>query len=355
MNSNETLWELIGPYWTLPVYVSRFANLMEVRLAPIPLLDKMKKVASEVFSGKERRGEVWFIHENESVGIMRRSDLTDPEDVVMWDKPREFDAEEHPAIDDEFIVGYIRSEFAMTRDPLIVDVLWVSLCRYMLHRLVNEEKEVNLKFATLVPLSFRQNWQNAAAKWEEHKRGKELTSERMKRYDYLKPNPQNMVDRGVADYLCTSYVTELRGGVLGKTVNIVLNNKFHRAVMRTEAVRRRLSGGQYWKRMAADTLRRQLPKALEVYADYLENSKLPNVAILESVFDSTTGEYVRRGGSGTPMEGNSPINRTVLLQAWVEEVGPPDDDDDPLEPLLGCLPDLRFNDKDVRDEWENVY
>lgn len=280
------LYEISGPTFRLPAWVKWTDSLGEIDPgAGLPLLNCQQKALLDLLTVHHARpaaGKL-FIFEADLKMIGRKSNCTDPEEVVEWLPGRKpVESETTYRTPDEFVAAYCRSNYALFRDPLIMDALWLSLCKFMLHWFLNEQKELSLGFVRLVPLCFRQNWSNCAAKFEYKMFKKNL----LFRSSYMNQDHQNMIERGVADYLCSTGCAsfDIEKRVLRHTLDVVLNPEWHETANRIEYARKlaRNSKYAYWKGTVPDRLRRQLPRALEVYAAHLAEAAVPTAPIYRS-------------------------------------------------------------------------
>ncbi len=265
------LWELCGPSWRLPLLIEWHDTLGCIQSFPIPLLKVQVQAVDQillpfVFS---QGGRVW-ICKPDLLKIAHKSERTNPEEIVEWLPVRGPTKLVSEMKDNSFITGYCSSHFAISRDAVAMDAIWVSFCQYMLHWLVNHEREIDFGFMRVVPLCFRKNWSNAAAKWE-------LSQYRLKRIfrsDFLKPDYDSMIRRGAAEHLTSPSLTayDQKNKCPRPCLEVIEGKEFYAASVKREKARRQSWYGTYWYQVL-ERLKRQLPAAMEIYEHYLSEAK----------------------------------------------------------------------------------
>lgn len=351
------LWELIGPTYRLPLGVEWFDTLGRVDIgAGIPLLKRQREIAvttltpiSDVTDGK------FFIYRPDLMQVASLSEKTEAEEIVRWMpdwKPVAVNAGfDSP---DEFVQAYCRSAYAVSRDALMIDALWISLCKFMLHWLVNKKREVKFGFATLIPFTFRKNWKNMVVKFEYS----QFRSFKIFQKDFLQEGLASMIQRGVANHLCGTQVIAWDDQTknVRDTLEIMAEPAFHEMVARREAQRYNHGKHREFAGSIAQRLRFQLERAMEVYANFLKESKCRSVGINHVMVDDSTGK---------PEWSKQSFQKNFLIPAV------PDGEDCITQPKTdpsgkfkakwrkaGALPDqmpgVRSTDRPVRDQGPDI-
>jgi hypothetical protein len=290
MSVRVELWELPGTHWRLPIRVVWHAELAEVRVgAGVRLPACMVKVAEEKLASAGRRmGTNFWLSQANLSKIAKLSTLEDPEEVIEWYPERAPKKVEATYQARDFIMGYCAESYALVKDPLIAEAIYFSFCRFMLHWLVNEEKEVDLVFAKLNALLLRRNWASAAAKHEHIQRGKNL----LLKSSYLNPDLQNMVDRGMAHYFVSSSVTAVdrTNKMALYTLDCRQTDEWDRFTRLVEKKRKGAACERYNTSLLV-RMKRQLKKVMESYAQYLRETSHPNLLVPVHSIDRVTRQF----------------------------------------------------------------
>lgn len=278
MTHRVELWTVSGSYWRLPIRVVWWDEICECRSGSgASLTAKMRALADETLSRSSFKsvGSNYWLKKVELEKIARKFYGEDPEDAIEWlpSRPEKNPVRQDYQPPDPFVMAYCQSPYAIIRDPLIVDAIWVSLCKFMLHWLLNEHQTVNLVFAKLDAFALRKNWASATAKFEWRK----MTGRKLERKDFLSTDLENMVNRGVANYLTSPPVTafDSKHKMLCYTLECSTTDHWRKIVRVIEREKRRTRLGGEYMGGVRDQLRRQLPRVLEAYASYLEETKRP--------------------------------------------------------------------------------
>ncbi len=284
---NETLWELTGAGWKLPILVRRSdGSFYAVRLPSIPLLRRQKEAISKALSSVSTsvtdEGATFWIQPESLESIAMPSERADPEDVVEWmpvSEHEEFQVESDKDSGLDTVRAYCAWRGALISDPTIFDALFLNFARFAMERLVNERKPVDLVFAKLVPLVARRNWTQCVMR-RDHEIGGAL------RYSTV---TGDMVKRKLLDYMATGYICGVNPGTEDQTatwtIDVVLQRPFIKMAQAAERERFRMAGKHkptYW-RSVLNELRAQLPRAIEVYAHHIKQTRTPLVHL--------TGDY----------------------------------------------------------------
>lgn len=266
------LWEVVGPTWRLPLYVRWHDSLGVLESDGCVLLRCQFDARWEVLKPFVfERSESQWICRVDLQKVAHKSEKATSEEVVEWLPARApIDVPKLP--DNEFIQAYCASEFAIGRDPAVMDAIWISFCRFGLHWLVNEEKEINFLFARVVPIFLRKNWSNATAKWERE----QFQKMAIMRGDYLAPDIESIYKRCAGDYLASCRVTSWcpQHHLARPILEIIESKEYREAAMKREKARKRRWGIHYWTKFL-DRLKRQLPAVVEVYAHHLNEATYP--------------------------------------------------------------------------------
>lgn len=260
------LWELLGPYWRLPLRVVWYGELAEVRSgAGSRLTKKQVEACEEKLDGiGNKKGMAHFLTRFQLEKIAEPSRHEDPDDVVEWLPPRAARTiADEPDISD-FVRGYCQSTYALTRSPLMADAIWASFCKWMLHWMVNECGEIDLGFAKMFPVPLRKNWASLVARFE-HIQGK------AGKFD---PNMQSMVDRGVADYMIGWSTTGIdpKTRLFTFTLEIITNEKWNRIIELREREKQKRFLARYGYNHVQEQ-KRALFRILEAYSFFLTEAR----------------------------------------------------------------------------------
>ena len=310
--------------------------IAEVRIPSIPLL-AIQRTAIEAELNRVGRVEddAWFVMKKDWDEIAYPFFGQNIEECVEWrvdPKPRR----KGGVFPDEFIESYSNSEFAILPDPLVNEVVWTSFLRFMLHRLVNERRPIDLFFCRLIPLMFRKNWKEIAIRKE------------YKRPNAFSHQPQQIIDRGMADWLVSDEMVAVDERVESNrcrwTLEVVESPAWHEATLGLENMRARLKG--YTNRIIHQ-MRAQLPYAIDVYSAFLREASFPFVQFCGS--DSSERQGVPlRGKADVGKRKRHTYSRERCVQLFAGETAPePGTGPVPLEALLAMsavrsdLPDMR--------------
>lgn len=348
MTSRVEIWSLAGPCWRLPIRVVWFQNLAQIRVgAGARLTRKMMQAGDELVASFASKQDNTFWAERPVLEqFARKFHGDDPEDVIEWLPSR---VEQVPVRPDykaeDFILAYCASSYAVLRDTLLVERVWISIRKFMLHWLLNEHRGVDLIFAQLDALALRKNWASAAARKEHalYRAGK------MQKKDFLNPKIESMVQRGVTEYFVAPEVTawdEKRQAVYF-TLECTANENWDKMVQKCEATKKFTMRGGY-ANWTFGTMVRQARRVAEIYARYLQETSRPATRMVESL--DPGGERKRCIVVGKreaippadPWDARDPVFSAV-------EPGESQPMVSPDATLHETLPDLRSSGQDMRD------
>ena len=270
--SSPEYWVVCGPTWRLPIRIVEWHDTMAELAAdsPVPLLQCQQAALKEMLEPVvfTRGGKSWAF-KPDLQKVAHVATAQDAESLVEW-MPGVRKGASAEFQDNEFIRAYCASDYAVGKDPVIMDAIWVSFLKFCLHWLVNEEKEIDFGFARIIPLFLRKNWSNVAAKAELREYRKHI----ILRSDFLNPDPDSIIERRILDYLATGYVASIDGSSrLPRSILEVIESPAYRdAVTNREKARKYRWRGAYWKQFV-DRMKRQLPKVLECYAYHLKEAE----------------------------------------------------------------------------------
>jgi len=281
------LWELIGGHWRLPIRVVWNDDVGDVRIgAGLRLLECQWDAADKTLERilLRRFGNTFTVTRSELSTCAVPSKHSNPEAIVEWipNRPSTLGVEhERESGAPEFIEKYCESGYSVISDPVVATVVWASLQKWMLHWLLNEQKPVDIMFAKLVPLCLRRNWCAAAAKAEHMQMQRSNKGKRKKKHNektFLSPKISEMIDRGVADFLVGQYATgyDEKHKICPYLIEVVPNERWIKSVLTVENSKK--STGRYMDRVNHQ-MRKQLPDALEIYSQYLQEANFPGAAI----------------------------------------------------------------------------
>lgn len=270
------IWELLGPFWKLPIGVFWHEDYGEIRIgAGLALLNCQYREAKALLSRiGDVRGSTFWVSRAMLTRNAVKSLETDPENVVHWLPGRK--PEQTPSGDyqpDEFLSGFCLSQHSSINDPVVMDVVWTGLKKWMLHWLLNERKEVDLGFAILSPLMLRANWKQVLTKWENKR----------KRRDAYFADPKSVIRRGLADVLCAECVTEWDDdvGTVGWTLEVIPKEEWRNMAKRVELEKHRHGVRRYFENVV-NYMKWQLPRAIWIYVQYLKEASKPQLQVFQS-------------------------------------------------------------------------
>lgn len=286
------LWELTGPYWRLPIRVVWTEDLAEVRVGGgLTLLKKQIAVADETLARVGTpSGQKFYCERQKLEAVARKSEFDDPEDIVDWASIKEKPSRSTDYATSDFIHTYCTSAYAVIRDPLLADVVWLSFCKHMLDVLLNKRQEVTMFFAKIVPLCFRRNWAMAIVNAE--REGRKRVE--IKKGEFLNPAEKSMIERGIGEWLTSPRVTAQSDGYFRHTLEIIPNREWEDMALRLEIERKsRYRHGRGYIGSVRQLLLRQLPMALEAYAYYCKETKFACGTIPYYELDGRTRKPIR--------------------------------------------------------------
>jgi hypothetical protein len=339
------LWEVVGPTWRLPVFVRWHDSLGLLEPDCCVLLGCQFKARWEVLKPFvfERGAQQWICRADLQK-VAHKSDKSSSEDVVEW-LPRRPPIDVPKLPDNEFIQAYCASEFAIGRDPAVMDAIWISFCKFGLHWLVNEEKEINFLFARVVPIFLRKNWSNATAKWERDL----FQMKDMLRGDYLAPDIESIFKRGAADFLASGRVTSWcpEHHLARPILEIIESKEYREAAMNRERARKRRWGIHYWTTFI-ERLKLQLPAVVEIYAHHLTEATYPICKIFSNAVESRAGKRYRTAFLAQAAEASKHWMESDPVPVPLEQTGEPGTLPGADEGMSE-VPDLQSHTRDVRD------
>lgn len=344
------LWELVGPSWRLPLRIVWHDDFGEV-IFPIHLLNVQRFALDKVIHQYlyERAGKLWICRAD-LTKVAHRSDHTDPEDIVEW-LPAARKVKVDSFQENNFIEGYCSSPFAIHRDPSIMDTIWASFCKYMLHRFINDEKEISFGFMRLVPILARKHWFNVVAKFEHA----QFKKHAIFKSEFLNPDPQSIIDRGVADHMTGVMITSFDpvNNVPRPTIEVVLNEEFFQASLKKELARKRAWRPQKYWWQYLERLKRQLGLVMELYAENLKEAQHPYCGINKSSFVGRNRKQPAAAIGPTAREASGPWGEADVLFPRVE----PAQQSGVVHETNGnvpAVPDLLPQERDVRANGSDV-
>ena len=160
------LWELTGENFVLPISVEPSETAFAVRLgAGLRLLQKQRDSGGALLDAvaTKRVGGRWFVTQEQLTVVARRSQQTEPEEVLFWTPERNVTV--MPSLTkrwrgflDSFVAKLTKAGFPM--DSQEITETWVSFCNVLLEILVVEEKPIDLFFCEIYPTALRPNIQD---------------------------------------------------------------------------------------------------------------------------------------------------------------------------------------------------
>lgn len=288
MSETTELWELIGTFWRMPIAVQWIDAIAMVQVADVPLLNRQVTAITSFLheAGAQERSSIFYIRRDLLKRIAIPSAAKDPEEIVQWmpaappltqAQDPTFEQDWKPS---EFVADYCASSFAVIHDRLIADAIFVSFCKFMLHQLMNRQKQVDLIFIRLCPFLFRANWKGTVARHDRKPSAGVKAKKGIGKLGLFSPRIETMIRRGLADYMCSEHVVafDRENKVCLWRIEVLPQAMFLRMSSRLERERKRRTkfGYFYW---VAEQLKRQLPDALKVYSAWLTQASLPTVRL----------------------------------------------------------------------------
>jgi hypothetical protein len=324
-------------------------DLAEIRAGGGASLTRKMREALDVKLGEvaQLRGTVWWAQRHKLETIAKKFHGDDPEDVVEWVSLRD---EKVPIQNDfkanDFIQGYCQSSYSMIRDPLLADAIFISYCKFMMHWMLNEQATVDLWFAKMDALCLRRNWAGVVAGEEMQKRART----KIYKNEFLKPDQNSMVKRGVADFLITPYVTQMDSwsDTATYTVDVRLGVEWDKVVRALEREKKSVYKGGYAQKMR-DTLKRQLPRVLEAYEYFLREVARPVFPVPDGIIGGKPSRF-RKKRDRERKSAVTPCAENISVPGVGENVSDSVEMED--QGVSSEVPDLQPEDKDMRNARE---
>lgn len=383
------LWILRGDSWTLPIVCKWLDVVAEVTLAPIPMLKCQIEAANKLLTEIAHNVSEGKIYVIKSVLQDVGQNMTghDPESLVEWiprTTRKEVDENEFQSPND-FVRDFCRTSFSPIRNPVLMDYVFASLCKFMAHWLIVDGKPIDLYFCRLVPLQIRKNWAPMLARMEQ-KNSKKKPEQGRPRTDLFSPHALSMIERGVADLaladeLSSVMTTSRKWPVVDWTLEVMTGDVWDRNVEKAESLRQdrhgrierqpspNQNGGsitgnrfgfrQYYQGVQ-EQMKRQLPDLLLLYGHYLEKATQPSMAILEAVNHRFSAAVHTESGYNDPKwkdptrllsvrETDSPVAHCAVLEPGPDFEGAGKDLETEAETLPSAVPDLQSEDANLRN------
>lgn len=269
------IYALQGRGWTLPILV-KDAEPGFVRItlgAGVPLPKKFLATGKAFLArfGREENG-AWTIRTDvlESVAVAMAD--SDPEDCIDWSGGSYRARASAVGIQlDPFIESFCKH--GVIHDPATASLVWASLCNFMLHWLLNEQKPIDFGWGQLAALPYRANWKELlfAHEWE-HVRRKPNASYR-KHVGWIRKNVGTGWLGKLRDKMVTFFGPQMtacgRGtGIVYWSLDVRPKKAFHKVAVAVEKARLARRGKDYWAGVV-DAMKRSFPYALNAYIDFV--------------------------------------------------------------------------------------
>lgn len=339
-------YELTGNNWRLPVMVDWHDVVAEVSLPNMPFLKAQRTVLEEKLNslGDYREGK-WWVLKSKLERTAVPSIKTDPEQIVEW-CVQNIRVESGVVVVTEFVRGYLESPYALLPDPKVTEMIWLSFCKYALHRLINERKPVQMFFATIYPLMMRVNWKEIALRRENN------GQDRTKRFEH---QISKIIKRKMVDHLCSPGMSgyDEEQGVADWTLEIVPERAWESAARKLEEEVKRKRKIYYGTRVG-NQLKAQLTYALEVYSAFLKKAAHPYLLFRTAVKSRAAGVQPARNqhvakmgwhGKGRPGDPVYPVG--AGKNHWIKV-------DDQADAEMPELPGVRSEPSELREPGSDV-
>lgn len=181
-----------------------------------------------------------------------------------------------------FVDDYVKWKGAVVNDPAMLSVIWDSLCKFMLHRLLNEHLPVHLGFAKLFALQARANWKQA------------VFAKLFYKCSSRKPKP---LHEDAGEMLTDGQVMcawDEESRTLSWTLEINPTEEFETASTAFEVAKRGFHEPTYFDR-AQMQLQRQMPEAYEIIRQHIQKTRKPLVFFPSSKRGGGIGVFERIG------------------------------------------------------------
>lgn len=297
------LWLLRGSYWSFPITVTWHDVLGEVTLgAGLPLLKSQVKVAStflKEISQHEVDGKLFVL--KTVLEAHGEPSTADPEDLVEWVPSRKNKEVQGYVIPEEFLNEFCKSGYCPIKDPLLMDIVWLGLCKWMLHWVAVLNRPIDLYFARLVPLQLRKNWAPLLVKFENAEVDDKINPSYGKIAQKFSPNARSMIQRGICGMALRHEMTSVikmnkcwssqyRQPILDWTLEVITQGPWDEMIERVETLRQSKYRHGNYNSDVRRQMKRQLPDVLLAYAHYLEKTSQPTCRLLRVQPDRITGK-----------------------------------------------------------------
>lgn len=165
MSAHEELWRIRGSkpvLWTIPFYVVWQHRVEGTSFPAVPLLRIQQQAMEDRLKafGRKVNGQ-WMLTRSALRELGERVEAgTDPETCLSWESPRlSQNPKFHPERRQErdaFLDALYQQGVGSSRDE--VEHWWYVFCQHALDWLINKELPIDMYFASLVPLPFRNEW-----------------------------------------------------------------------------------------------------------------------------------------------------------------------------------------------------
>lgn len=330
MESPAELWRITGSDWALPILVRVHEEMAFVSVPNIPLLKKQRAILdgfmSQLATGgteEERIIPLLLLQEN-----AKRSELSNPEDIVEWKRTPSTEANlpHHEGVD-EFIAHWL-VDSGLEISKAAAATIYVSLCAQMVHWLVNRRRGVNLIFGRIEPFQYRKNWKEILL----GRAVKNVEASTLKWPNCLyvtahNPTPPEM---------CSSELVAFKDGICEWTLEFRASTWFTKQSNELENNRRQRLGPNYLASVCR-TVMGHYERARETYRKYLHEQSVKITSLPE--FNQGDGGFFTTVKTHAKGKARNAVRAYVLPPYIIDPPVAPSEPEGP-ESANGALPEV---------------
>ena len=264
------LWTISGRdpvNWTVPFYVE-LRDDCAVLTCGVALMARQRVAVANLMSIYGYRNEgAWVLKPGVLESIGERTRGGDPEMYFVWSAPKPKPLPT-PGAGDRSEMAEAMYKAGIGETEAHAHVLWTALCRLIAHRLINDEKPVDMYFFQLHNCPYRINWLT-------------IVTQRIRRRLY--GNEEEELS-GFTDLLESTDLLSYnrRNSLCYRHVEIEHSQRWWKLVTRAESDRMKVKGAHGYADYFLDSLRRFYPVARRIYNSWLAQIRTNSVACTAS-------------------------------------------------------------------------
>lgn len=266
------LWTISGRdpvNWTVPFYVDWKSNCA-VLTCGVALLARQRVAVANFLSvhGQPFEGK-WIVKRGNLEGIAQRTPGGDPEMYFVWSAPKPKPLPKD-GLEERSEMAEAMHKAGIGETVAHAHILWTSICRLVAHRMINEEKPVDMFYFKLHNCPYRANWLT-------------ILTQRIRRR--LRSNAEEELT-GYTDLLESTDLLSYnrRNRLCYRHVEVEHGRRWWKLVTRVESERMKVKGDHGYADYFLDSLRRFYPVARRIYDSWLAQIRTNGVACDQSGF-----------------------------------------------------------------------